>query len=385
MTTSKQKEPVRLRTKSLTNGNRSLYLDIYIEGARRYEFLKLYLVPEKSREDKERNRETYALANSIKAQRIVEIQAGKYGFTNPQADKILFFEYVKSIIEKKVGTTKQSWEHCYAHLRIYEPKDITFKDVTQKWVEGFRKYLDERACAWDIDHRKRIDDKQPLGDGTKALYFQKLSAILNSAVKDDIIPSSPMKNVERFTEPESNRQYLTIEEVRQLAESECPNETLKRAFLFSCLTGLRWSDITQITWGEIEQTNGNTRIIFRQQKTSSLEYLDISEQAAELMGERGRSDECVFGRFLTPQVARIFVKAWVKASGIKKHITFHCARHTFAVMMLDLGVDIYTLSKLLGHKNLESTQVYAKILDKNKRAAVARIPNIFNSDKRQQE
>jgi len=90
MTTTKPKEPVRLRTKSLANGNRSLYLDIYIDGARRYEFLKLYLVPEKSREDKERNRETYALANSIKAQRIVEIQAGKYGFTNPQADKILF-------------------------------------------------------------------------------------------------------------------------------------------------------------------------------------------------------------------------------------------------------------------------------------------------------
>jgi len=98
-------------------------------------------------------------------------------------------------LRKRVGTTKQSWEHCYAHLRIYEPnKDITFKDVTQKWVEGFRQYLDERACAWDIDNRKRIDDRQPLGRrAQKALYFQKLSAILNSAVKDDIIPSSPMK------------------------------------------------------------------------------------------------------------------------------------------------------------------------------------------------
>jgi integrase len=379
MATIKQKEPVRLRSKSLTNGNRSLYLDIYIEGTRRYEFLKLYLVPEKTREDKERNRETYALANSIKAQKIVEIQNGKFGFVNPQADKILFFEYAKSIIEKKVGTTKESWEHCYSHLRIYESNDITFNDVTKKWVEGFRTYLDERACAWDIDHRKRIDDRQPLGEGTKALYFQKLAAILNSAVKDDIIPSSPMKNVKGFTEPESNRQYLTLDEVRQLAKSECPNETLKRAFLFSCLTGLRWSDITQIKWGDIEQTNGNTRIIFRQQKTGGLEYLDVSEQAAELMGERGQADECVFGRFLTPQTARIFVKAWVKASGIKKHITFHCARHTFAVMMLDLGVDIYTLSKLMGHKSIETTQVYAKILDKNKQAAVARIPDIFKS------
>ncbi len=121
----------------------------------------------------------------------------------------------------------------------------------------------------------------------------------------------------------------------------------------------------------------STRLVFRQKKTGSLEYLDINGQAAELMGERGEDEELVFPDLTVVQTARINVTAWVKAAGINKHITFHCGRHTFAVMMLELGTDLYTLSKLMGHRSLESTQVYAKILDKTKQAAVARIPDIL--------
>lgn len=77
------------------------------------------------------------------------------------------------------------------------------------------------------------------------------------------------------------------------------------------------------------------------------------------------------------QQARVSIAAWVKSAGINKHITFHCARHSFAIMMLDAGVDLYTLSKLMGHKSIESTQIYAKILDAQKQRAVDRIPKIF--------
>lgn len=96
-----------------------------------------------------------------------------------------------------------------------------------------------------------------------------------------------------------------------------------------------------------------------------------------MLGTRGNPDELVFPALGPIQAARISIAAWVKSAGINKHITFHCARHTFAVMMLDVGVDLYTVSKLLGHKSIESTQVYAKILDKNKKAAVDKIPQIF--------
>ncbi|MEF2792845.1 MAG: site-specific integrase, partial [Alistipes dispar] len=112
-------------------------------------------------------------------------------------------------------------------------------------------------------------------------------------------------------------------------------------------------------------------------KTSGQEYLDIPPQAAELMGERGKDAEHIFPDIHSPSCTNETIKRWVLRAGIHKDITFHCGRHTFAVMMLDLGTDIYTVSKLLGHRELSTTQIYAKVLDKNKQAAVAKIPDIF--------
>ena len=171
--------------------------------------------------------------------------------------------------------------------------------------------------------------------------------------------------------------YLTIDEVKKLAETECDYPKIKNAFLFSCLTGLRRSDIIKLTWGEVYQQGEYTRIIFKQKKTGGQEYLDISEQAAALMGERKSPEVNVFPDVLSPSCTNHALQVWVARAGINKDITFHCGRHTFATMMLDLGTDIYTTSKLLGHKNIGTTQIYAKVLDKNKQAAVARIPNIL--------
>ena len=171
--------------------------------------------------------------------------------------------------------------------------------------------------------------------------------------------------------------YLTIEEVQRLAKTECEYPAIKRAFLFSCLTGLRRSDVIRLTWGDVYQQGEFTRIIFRQKKTRKQEYLDISPHAAELMGERGKEDEHVFPDIHSPSCTNNTIKRWVLRAGIHKEITFHCGRHTFATMMLDLGVDIYTLSKMLGHSDLTNTQIYAKVLDKNRQAAVIKIPPIF--------
>lgn len=370
------KEPIRIRSRKLCNGNKSLYLDIYNDGQRTYEFLKLYLVPEKSKAEKALNKETLALANSIKASRIMELQSERHGFSTLHSDEIFFFDYFMEVRDKKSGTTRQGWENTLKHLLIYEKNHkITFNKINRKWVEGFRRYLDQKANIFDIDNRKYNCEKRRLGQGTKALYFQKLAACLNEAVRDGIITSSPMASVERFAEPESCREFLTLEELRLLASVDCEDSEIKRAFLFSCLTGLRWSDIAKLRWNEIEEFNGGTRIVFRQKKTRKLEHLDISPQAVAFLG--AHKDGLVFPRLLSTTCTRNIIKTWVVRAGIRKHITFHCARHTFAVMMLDLGTDIYTLSKLLGHRDLSSTQVYAKVLDKNKQAAVSRIPEIM--------
>lgn len=375
---SNLKDFVTLRQRKRANGRIALFLDICNNGKRNFEYLKLYLIPEHTRADKAANKETIRQAEALRAQRVVEMRSRQFGVEYTDSSKILFYDFVESLINRKEGTTRTSWQNCMAHLLRYEPdRAISFKDITPKWVQGFRDYLDTQAMQWDIDSRKRNVESKPISEGTKALMFQKLCSALNIAVKQGIINRNPSLNVERFKEPESEREFLTIDELRKLTQTPAPDEKVGRAFLFSCLTGLRWSDIVKLAWGDVQKVGECTRIVFTQQKTGGLEYLDLNPQAVKLLGEPGKNKDLIFPNLMAAQQARINVTAWVRSAGIDKHITFHCGRHTFAVMMLDLGVDLYTVSKLLGHKSIETTQIYAKILDKNKQAAVNRIPDIF--------
>ena len=119
----------------------------------------------------------------------------------------------------------------------------------------------------------------------------------------------------------------------------------------------------------------HTRIVFKQKKTGRQEYLDIPEQAVEYLGERRAPKEHVFEGFHYGNGLLAQLRRWCLAAGITKDITFHCARHTFAVLLLEFGADIFTVSKMLGHRNLSTTEIYAKVLDKKKQAAVALFPD----------
>jgi len=385
MKEKKIKEPIHVRQKKLSNGNISLYLDIYFNGKRKYEFLKLYLVPERTKQDKEKNRQTMQLANSIKSKRIVDMQNKRFEFQSEFAPETLFYPYYRAMCNKRLGVESRgnwgNWYSCLHHLLKYEKdENITFAEITPEWVQGFKNYLDNEACAWSHDFRKRIKDK-PLARNTKLSYFNKLRACLNQAFEDRIIAHNPMRGIENFKPEEGTRMYLTIEEVRKLAQTDCDYPGIKRAFLFSCLTGLRRSDVINLTWSEIYEQSGFTRIIFKQVKTKGQEYLDITAQAAQLLGKRGKPDEHPFTDIHSPTCTNTALRIWCMRAGIDKDITFHCARHTFATMMLDLGTDIYTVSKLLGHRELSTTQLYTKVLDKNKQKAVANIPDILGNQK----
>lgn len=377
------KEPVRIRRKTLSNGNISLYLAIYINGRREYEFLKLYLIPEKTRADKERNKQTMALANSIKAQRIVDIQNGAHGFKADFKEKTLFYDYYNALAEKRRKKNSKgnfsTWASCLGHMKKYDNREnLTFADVTPKWVQGFYDYLKNEAEAFGCDRRKRLG-KRPLSQNSRHSYFNKLRACLKQAYEDGIIRANPMRGIAGFRTQESTREYLTLEEVRAMAAADCDYPEIKRAFLFSCLTGLRRSDIEKLTWGEVTELEGRIRLIFRQKKTGGQEYLDITPQAAELIGGRGKAQpgDHVFGDIRFPAYTNGSLRIWALRAGIDKRVSFHVGRHTFAVLMLTLGTDIYTVSKLLGHRDLKTTQVYAKIVDSKKQEAVDNIPRIF--------
>ena len=219
-------------------------------------------------------------------------------------------------------------------------------------------------------------EAKPLSQNSKVSYFNKLRACINQAFEDRIIPINPLRGIEGFKPDETERVYLTLDEVKKLAKTDCKYPVLKRAFLFSCLTGLRKSDIEKLVWGEVQKFGEFTRIVFKQKKTGGQEYLDINKQAEEYLGKQSKADERVFAGFSYNSQTLLELKRWCMLAGITKDVTFHSGRHTFAVVMLDLGADIYTVSKLLGHKELSTTQIYAKVLDKKKQEAVNLIPDI---------
>lgn len=379
------KETIKLRGRKLDTGNTSLYLDIYIKGRRNYEYLKLYLVPERTKADKARNRDTMKLAEAIRGKRLVEVQNGAFGFEQAYKLDTNFLDYYRHLCEKRHNSTASlgnwgNWYSALKHLERYCKPNTTFRDITPEWVQGFKDYLDRTARV--RDKRKTITtdyDAKPLSQNSKVSYFNKLRACINQAFDDRIIPHNPLRGVEGFKEAETERVYLTLDEVKAMAEGECRYPVLKRAFMFSCLTGLRKSDIEKMRWKEVREEGGFTRIVFKQKKTGGQEYIDINEQATAYLGERCGDEDKVFAGFHYGAYVLTELKAWALRSGITKPITFHSGRHTFAVLMLDLGADIYTVQKLLGHKEIHTTQIYAHILDKKKQEAVARIPNILPS------
>lgn len=377
-----QKEPVKLREKKLSNGNISLYLDIYRNGKRHKEYLKLYLIEAKTPIEREQNRQTLATAQAIKSKRLIEIQNGEYTFTHQFKEDTPFLEYYRNMVkERNTPDTRGNygnWQSCLRYLELYCDEKTTFRDVTPEFILGFKDFLEsvEKDTHKRREPRRERDVFQGLSQNSKASYFRKLSACINHAYDERIIAVNPLRGIEGFKDAEVKRDYLTLEEVRKLAETPCRYPVLKRAFLFSCLTGLRKSDIQKLLWGDVQKFGEFTRIIFKQKKTGGQEYLDISPQAEKYLGERGNPEDPVFTGFTYGSWTSVELQRWSMTAGIKKNLTFHCGRHTFAVLMLDLGTDIYTVSKLLGHKELSTTQIYAKVLDKNKQNAVSLIPEI---------
>lgn len=269
-----------------------------------------------------------------------------------------------SLCEKRLGGESRgnwgNWYSCLHHLKKYENReDITFAEITSEWVQGFKDYLDNDAVAWTHDYRKRIKD-HPLARNSKMSYFNKLRACLNQAYEERIIAVNPLRGIDGFKAEEETRMYLTIDEVKKLAQTECEYPQIKAAFLFSCLTGLQRSDVLRLRWGDVYQQGDFTRIIFKQKKTAGQEYLDITTETVELMGERGNLDDYVFTDIHSPSCTNNTIKLWVAKAGINKDITFHLARHREFYKYQIINRLIY-LSMKVGHDKETSKLLYSTL------------------------
>jgi site-specific recombinase XerD len=371
------KEPVRLRSKLLSNGNKSLYLDIYREGKRQYEFLKLYLVPERDAVTKTQNESVLAAANAIKSQRIIEISGSAAGINvDKRRSKITLGEWGKIYLEKVAPTLGKStiltYKFALIHLHGYGDS-IPLYAIDKQYCQGFLEYITKSTC-------KR--NNAILNDNTVKVIARKINAIINAAVREGLLLNNPFHSVDHSYIPkgqESQRCFLSIEEVKVLEQTPTPYEAVKRAFLFSCFSGLRYSDIQNLTWNDLEVNNGTTYANIVIIKTKRTLYLPLNKQALSFLPEYQQGTNKGDRIFNLPdnKLVNVHLRQWCQSAGITKRVTFHVARHTFATISLTLGADLYAVSKLLGHTNVQTTQIYAKIINEKKVETVSLFDKAF--------
>jgi len=332
-----------------------LFLDYRLNGKRTFEYIGISYDPRNVQDKKAKK----LLAENIRAKRELDLNNSEHGFIPHFKKKANYIEYFKRLAEEK---NDKAWKHTLIHLTKYTGGSVQFFGITEEWLDSFKNYLLTTAG---------------LSKNTSGTYFAKVKASLNQAVRDKIILASPALLVKQIPKADVKKVFLSIDELGILATAPCGNSQIKLAFLFSCYTGLRISDIKCLEWGHVQ---GN-RIEIVQKKTKESLYLNLCDMAIEILKR-------VKGNILPLPMLKIFpdlpseisinrcLKRMALNTGINKNISFHTSRHTFATMSLTVGVDIYTVSKLLGHTDIKNTQIYAKVIDQKMMDAVKKLPKI---------
>lgn len=312
----KIKEPVRIRTKILSNGSKSLYLDTYQRGKRSYEFLRLYLIPEKSVADKAVNAATMRAALAIKAKRILALINGKAEIKSSECNLFLQ-EWIEQIIAAKKSqrsiSTVRLMKRLIRHLSVFKGS-MSLAETDRDFCIGFAHYL-RTAQA--------LNSGKPLMQATQFELLNALSISLNEAVRAGLIPSNPMKMLtaaERIKKPESCREYLTPEEVKAIIDVSSGNISAGddvAAFLFCCFCGLRYSDVTRLTWGNIIKDGKGKMIVMTMKKTRRRVEVPLSEMAEKFLPAAGEAPERVFS-FPAYGVTCRKLKKTAETAGIKK-------------------------------------------------------------------
>ena len=372
---------VTLRVKNLSKGRKSFYLDVYKDGMRHYEFLKLYLVPATSEAAKIQNDNTKQAAEAIRSQRELDIIQNKGGIKSTKASILLtdLFElYRKKKIEQGQSEERaQSIFYAKQHIKKYAGEKTPLNKVDASFCKGFISYLSS-ACSI----RKNIKNPRPISQNSTWLYFNAFVSVLNYAVEENFITKNPVSKIKKIDREnvkaeKKTRSYLTIDEVKKLMATNYEKSDIRRAFLFSCFTGLRVSDITKLRWCDIKQIGENMYIEIVMKKTQDPIVIKLNQQAKNLLPICKSNNE-VFNLPIRKSSINEHIKRWAKQAGIKKDVCYHMSRHTFATMELTLGGNLYVVSKLLGHKDIGTTQIYADIVNKQREETIDLLDKAFN-------
>ncbi len=341
ITVKKQKQIVKVKTReSELTGTESIYLDIYHQGKRTYKFLNLYLNKPKSKNDilvYNQNAENLRIAENKRVELENQIRSGTYA--ELRNDKITLIELIeKKIDDVKVYHTKVNYQTFLNHIKKF--KDVKISKFNIQYWNDFRKYL----------------ENQGMESSTIAEYQIKLKSILNSAYKNNLINAESLKNLEIVKSSNKVRNFLTESEINKIKECKFDN-IFKDKVLFSIYTGIRFSDMQNLKFTDII----DNKIIIKQKKTSETNNIPLIKQAIEII-EKQKSI-MIDSEFIFDKSANFNhnkrLKLLCKNAGIEKNISWHCLRHTTATLLITKGADLYSVSKILGHTKIATTEIYA--------------------------
>lgn len=376
---------ITIRTRTLRTGSRSIYLDFYDKGKRWNEYLNLFLVPDDEPDAKRLNEAVMAKANAIKSKRMlgIEDETEANGSKQVKLPKRVFADWLNDYVEgvrnnpSYAASTYRNFRSTVNVIKAYlqhlhRPRMLMSK-IDKGFILGFIDYIEHI-----YRNTKSPDHPKEMSPHTLHLYQSTLVRMLNAAVKDGVLDRNPFYSLERkdrIVKQQAEKEYLTKEELKAFADAPTVNETTKRALLFCCITGLRYSDVSVLTWRDIRQgDNGWMVSVKAMRKTGKQVVIPLNQSAMSLLPDRTgcKPSQKVFDMTCLSACNKCLKKI-AAAAGIEKKISYHTSRHTFAVLALAAGGDIYTVGKLLGHTSINSTQVYADVVMETKVEAINRI------------
>lgn len=388
----KHKESATLRFRQLSDGRKSIYLDIRVDGNRQSRTLGLYLLPETDFVSTQKNKEILAQAEKIKEETIIEkmyARSGLYDRSFLGHTKLVDWMqqfYDKQTTEEKSDTMLRAILRLKDEIRNFDP-DIALEEVDLDFANNFAEYLRNRDAMHSTATGK-------ICNNSVLFNLSMVSTALNYARRERIIHRNPFLDAHfNSMREDTHIGFLTTNEVCRMMDAYCRKPALKTAFMFGCFTGLRYSDIMALTWKNVIMDGEHWRLEFYQMKTSEFVSAPLSKMAILYLPKYKKSyskDRKVF-EYIEHSLIKKPLERWAKNAGITKRLTFHMSRHTFACLCIEAGIDIYTIGKLLGHRSIKSTQVYSDVMDGRKESAVSLLDqldilkDLFDDDNEEQE
>ena len=434
------KENPKLGQRTISNGRISLFLEYYLgydkvpvldesgnqayypEGTpkagqpitrivhnRRKKELKLYLTEKpKTAEERERNKETLLLARKIRQDEEQALLNDTMGYridTYKSANFITFFEtYISDYTKADIRNVRSALERFKTYLRIYRPACA---------VKRTTKETDAIKAEWDERH-KGINGRHPLnenafyrfnikpaqitpelvrgfveylkanstGEGANTTYA-RFKKVVHYAEEKGLLKSDPCSGITCTRSDTLTKAILSRDEIASLVSVHYPGENpeIRRAFILSLYTGIRFCDVKELRYSDIDYKNA--LLTFEQAKTTghskeSKVYMPLRPEILALLGTPEEYDKSVNDRIFDLPSHTMCNKAlgrWAKRAGIEKHLTWHCGRHSFATNVLEAGANVAVVAKLLGHSGLKYVEKYVRAIDESKRAAVESLPS----------